>query len=157
MAWTDTIFKFIGRARFNTITPSLANGESCEAQCDSSGRLLVSTEPVNTSWADAGAVAPERVIKATSGKLHQIFGRNTGASDKYLFIFNHNASGAGRPADGSTAEMFAPIKVKAGEAFSISLDRARAFATGLYWAASSTDETFTYDATGTFAISAEYE
>lgn len=157
MAWTDTIFKFIGRARFNTITPSLANGESCEAQCDSSGRLLVSTQPVNTLWADAGAVASERVIKATSGKLHQLFGRNTGASDKYLFIFNHASSGTGRPADGSTAEMFVPVRIKAGEAFSIELPRAREFATGLYWAVSSTDATFTYDAAGTFAVSAEYE
>lgn len=157
MAWTDTIFKFIGLARFNTITPSLANGQTSELQCDDRGRLLVSTEPVSTLWSDGGISAAERVVKNTAGKLHQVFGRNTGGADKYIFFFNHAASGGSRPTNGSTAHIFVPVKVKAGEAFSIELPRARAFSIGLYWGVSSTDASFTYDATGTFEVSAEYE
>jgi len=157
MAWTDTIFKFIGLARHNTITPSLTNGQTCEAQCDERGRLLVSTEPVNTLWSDGGIAAAERVVKGSAGKLHQIFGRNTGGSTKYIFIFNHATSGGSRPANTSTAHMFVPVKVQAGEAFSIELPRARAFSTGLYWGVSSTDASFTYDSGATFEVSAEYE
>lgn len=157
MAWTDTIFKFIGLARYNAITPTLTNGDTCEAQCDSSGRLLVNAGAINTTWADSGAAAAEKVVKASSGKLWQVFGRNTGASAAYVFIFNHAAGGGARPANGSTAQMFVPVKVAAGEAFSVELPRARAFSTGLYWAASSTDATFTYDAAATLVVSAEYE
>ncbi len=157
MSWTDTIFKFLGRARYNTITPSAASGELVEAQCDANGRLLVSTQPINSNWQDAGVATSERVVKASAGKIHQIFGRNTGGADKYIFIFNHNAGGGSRPVDGSTAEIFVPIRVKAGEFFSIDVVRPRAFSVGLYWAISSTDATFTYDATGTFVVTAEYE
>lgn len=157
MAWTDTIFKFIGLARFNTITPSLTNGQTSELQCDERGRLLVSTQPVNTLWSDGGIAASERVVKGTAGKLHQIFGRNTGGADKYIFLFNHATSGLSRPANGSTAHLFVPVKVKAGEAFSIELPRARGFSVGLYWGVSSTDGSFTYDAAATFEVSAEFE
>lgn len=158
MAWLDTVFKFIGLARFNVVTPALTNGQTSEFQCDSSGRLLVNAQASNTYWSDGGVATSERVVKNTAGRVHQIFGRNTGVTDRYVFVFNHNASGAGaRPANGSTAHLFVPVKVKAGEAFSIDLDRSRAFATGLYWGASSTDATFTYDGTATFEIAAEYE
>lgn len=157
MSWLDTIFKMTGLMRRNTITPVVQNGETSEMQCDDAGRLLVSTESPNTSWSDCGASSAERVIKPGAGKLYQIFGRNTGASDRFIFIFNVAAGGASRPANGATGELFVPIKVKAGEAFSITLDRARAFTTGLYWAVSSTDASFTYDSAGTFEVSAEYE
>lgn len=159
MAWLDTVFKFIGIARFNTITPALTNGQTSELQCDEQGRLLVNAQVRTTSWNDAGAVAPERVVKATAGKVYQIIGRNTGGSTRYLFVFNHAQSGVSRPANTSTAEMFLPIKVLSGEAFSLTVDRdrARAFATGLYWGVSSTDKTFTYDAAGEFAVAVEYE
>ena len=157
MAWADTIFKFLGLARYNATPPSLTDGANCEAQCDSSGRLLVNPGAINTTWADGGTAAAEKVVKAAPGKLWQIFGRNTGGSDKYIFIFNHAASGGSRPSNGSTAALFVPVKVKAGEAFSITLDRARTFSTGLYWGASSTDATFTYESGATLVVSAEYE
>lgn len=157
MAWLDTIFKFISYARHNTITPALTNGQTSELQCGPDGRLLVNTQATNTLWSDAGAAAAEKVVKASAGKVHQIFGRNTGGSAKYIFIFNHAQSGGSRPTNGSTAEMFVPIKVGAGEAFSLELSRSRAFATGLYWGVSSTDGTFTYDSGGAFVVAAEYE
>jgi hypothetical protein len=157
MAWLDTVFKFISYARFNTITPALTNGQTSELQCGADGRLLVNAQATNTVWSDGGVSTSERVVKAAAGKVHQIFGRNTGGTDRFIFIFNHAQSGGSRPANGSTAAMFVPIKVKSGEAFSIDLPRARAFATGLYWGVSSTDATFTYDATGTLVVAAEYE
>lgn len=157
MAWLDTVFKFISYARYNTITPALTNGQTSELQCGSDGRLLVNTQATNTLWSDSGVSSAERVVKASAGKIHQIFGRNTGAADKFIFVFNHALSGASRPTNGSTANIFVPVKVKAGEAFSIDLPRSRSFASGLYWGVSSTDATFTYDATGTFAVAAEYE
>jgi hypothetical protein len=157
MAWLDTVFKFIGLARYNTVTPALSNGETSELQCDANGRLLVNTQGTTTSWQDAAAAASERVVKASSGKVYQIIGRNTGGSDRYLFIFNVSAVGGSRPANGATGELFVPIKVKAGEAFSLDLPRPRAFGTGLAWCVSSTDATFTYDAAGAFVVAAEYE
>lgn len=159
MSWLDTVFKFIGFARYNSITPALTNGDTSELQCDPQGRLLVNGQVTNTSWSDAGTPTSERVVKNGAGKVYQIIGRNTGGSTKYIFIFNHAQSGVSRPANGSTAEMFLPIKVLSGEAFSLTVDRdrARSFATGLYWGVSSTDSTFTYDATGTFAVASEYE
>lgn len=157
MSWLDTIFKMTPLLRRNTITPVVQNGQTSEMQCDADGRLLVATQSPNTLWADGGSAAAERVIKASAGKLYQVFGRNTGGADKFIFLFNHAASGASRPANVSTAQMFVPIKVKAGEAFSIDLRRARAFSTGLYWGVSSTDASFTYDAAGAFEVSAEYE
>jgi hypothetical protein len=157
MAWLDTVFKFIGLARYNTITPALSNGQTSEFQCDASGRLLVNPLSPATSWSDSGAVTSERVVKASAGKLYQVIGRNTGGAAKYLFLFNHAAAGGSRPSNGSTAELFVPIKVDAGQSFSLTIERSRAFATGLYWGVSSTDATFTYDSGGTFAVSAEYE
>ncbi len=157
MAWLDTVFKFIGLARYNTVTPALTNGQTSELQCGSDGRLLVNTQATNTVWSDAGASTSEKVIKASAGKVYQIFGRNTGATAKYIFIFNHAASGGSRPTNTSTAEMFVPIKVNAGESFSLELPRPRSFATGLYWGISSTDASFTYDSGGTFTVAAEYE
>lgn len=157
MAWIDTIFKFLGHARYNAITPSLTSGETVEAQCDERGRLLVSTEPINTQWADSGVATAERVVKGSPGKLHMIFGRNVGSSDGYVFVFNHAAAGAGRPANGSAAYLFLPIKVGTGEGFSIELPRARGFSQGLYWGVSSTDSTFTFASSARFTISTEYE
>jgi hypothetical protein len=157
MAWLDTVFKHIGLARYNSVKPALTNGETCEAQCDANGRLLVNTDASDTSWSDAGAVAAERVVKASAGKIHGVFGRNTGGSARYLFLFNHAAGGGSRPSNGANGEMFVPIKVPAGDAFSLTFDRSRAFATGLYWGVSSTDSTFTYDAAATFAVAVEYE
>lgn len=157
MAWQDTIFKFLGLARYNATAPTLTNGASSELQVDSTGRLLVNTGAISTTWADGGAAAAEKVVKASAGKLWQIFGRNTGASAQWIFIFNHAASGASRPANGSTAALFTPVRVAAGESFAIVLDRPRAFATGLYWGISSTDATFTYASGGTFVVAAEYE
>jgi hypothetical protein len=158
MAWTDTVFKFISYGRYNTITPALTNGQISELQVGADGRLLVNAQATSTVWSDGGISTSERVVKAAAGKMYQIFGRNTGATDKYIFIFNHGASGGSRPANGSTAAIFVPVKVRAGEAFSIDIQqRPRAFSTGLYWGVSSTDATFTYDATGTMVVAAEYE
>lgn len=153
MAWTDTVFKFLAMARYNAVLPSLTNGASADFQCDASGRLLVNAGAINTTWADGGASVAERQVKASAGRLWQIFGRNTGGSPLWIFIFNATA----RPANGSTAALFVPIRVAAGESFSVVLDRARAFSTGLYWGISSTDATFTYASGGTFVVSAEYE
>jgi hypothetical protein len=102
-------------------------------------------------------VKSEAVVKASAGKVHGIMGRNTGGSARYLFLFNHAAGGGSRPSNASTGEMFVPIKVPAGDAFSLTLERPRSFATGLYWGISSTDSTFTYDAAATFAVAVEYE
>lgn len=157
MSFLDTIFKFTPFMRRNTVTPSPANGDLVELQSDDAGRLLVNAGSTSTVWSDAGSSAvAEKVVKASGGKIWQIFGRNAGASAKYLFVFNHAASGAGRPTNGG-APLFLPIKVEAGATFSLELARPRAMGTGIYWGISSTDTTFTYDSGGTFLVAAEYE
>ena len=157
MAWTDTVFKFLGLARYNTVTPALSNGQTSEWQCDAQGRLLVNNQSIATVWNDAGAAAAEKLIKSQAGKFYSVRGRNTGGSTRYLFLFNHAAAGGSRPVNGSTGELFFPIAVAAGASFEFAIERARAFATGLYWGVSSTDSTFTYDAAATFRVAVEYE
>lgn len=153
MAWTDTVFKMVPLLRRNTITPSIENGATSEFQCDAQGRLLVNTQSPNTIWADGGSSAATKTVKGTSGRLYQIFGRNVGVSAAYIFIFDATT----KPADGSLAEMFVPVKLEAGAAFSIDLPRPRAFSNGLTWVASSTDESLTYASGATFVVAAEYE
>lgn len=157
MSWLDTIFKFAGRLIYNSIEPSLTNGQTVEMQCDQNGRLKVTTQDTDTLWVDGAAAKAEFVIKSTPGKVYQVFGRNSGGADAYIFIFNHAAGAGSRPANGSTAALFVPVKVPAGKSFTIELDRPRTFSVGLYWAASSTDNTFTYDSGGSFLVSAEYK
>lgn len=153
MSWLDTIFKMTPLARRNTTTPSPINGEAVELQCGPDGRLLVTTESPNTLWADGGTVIATRTIKAAAGKLYQLVIKNAGGSDQYIFFYNAIV----KPADGSSAHIFTPFKVKAGEQLVLVLPRARAFSVGLTWAVSSTDATLTYDGAATFNVSAEYE
>jgi hypothetical protein len=152
MSWLDTVFKYIGYARYNTVTPALSSGQTSELQCDATGRLLVNNLTIDTLWNDAGAAAAERIVKSSAGKVYQIFGRNTGVATKYFFLFNANA----RPSNGSTGELFVPLKVDAGQTFVLTVERFRSFTTGLYWGVSSTDGTFTYDAAGAFCVATEY-
>lgn len=157
MSILDAIFRFVPYGRMNAVAPSPENGQLTELQINDRGQLRVTTDAAITSWADAGVVAAEKVVKGTAGRVHQILGRNTGGSTVYVFFFNHASAGGSRPANGVTTELFLPIKVDAGEAFALELPRARAFSTGLYWGASSTDEDFTYASGATLAISVEYE
>lgn len=153
MSWPDTVFKFLSLARYTSITPTLAEGEAGELRLDSTGRLLVAPQPTNTLWQDSGPSVAERVVKGSAGRLFQIFGRNTGGSVAYVFIFNATA----RPANGSTAHLFTPIKVAPGDHFSIELERPRAFSQGLFWSSSSTDGAFTYASGASFAVTTEYD
>lgn len=153
MAWTDTVFKMVTLLRRNTITPSIENGATSELQCDGQGRLLVNAQSPNTIWADGGTSAATKTIKGSSGRLYQIFGRNVGTAATYIFVFD----AVTKPANGSLAEMFVPVKVEGGAAFSIDLPRPRSFANGLTWAASSTDTSLTYASSATFVVAAEYE
>jgi hypothetical protein len=157
MSILDAIFRFVPYGRMNAVAPSPQSGELTELQINDRGQLRVTTDAATTLWSDSGVVVAEKVVKGTAGRVHQILGRNTGGSAVYVFIFNHAAAGGSRPANGLATELFLPIKVEAGEAFALELPRARAFSTGLYWGASSTDATFTYASGATLAIAVEYE
>lgn len=153
MSWLDTIFKFTPLQRRNSITPNVQDGATCEAQCDAEGRILVSTESPNAVWSDGAANASQRVVKNSSGKVYQVFGRNTAGAARYLFVYD----AAVKPADGSTAHIFTPVKVEAGLAFSLTLPRPRKLTNGLTWVVSTSDITLTYDASGAFQVAVEYE
>ena len=153
MSWLDTVFKFVGYARYNTITPSLTTGQTSEWQCDANGRLLVNQQATNTVWTDAAASKSELVVKNGSGKIYKLLVSNSGGSTRYLYLFNATA----RPSNGATGELFVPIPLTAGAFQQITFERPRAFGTGLYWGVSSTHGTFTYDSGGTLLTSIEYE
>lgn len=152
MSFTDSIFKFTTLLRRSVTPPSPADGTLQEMLCDGAGRLLVNADATGTLWQDAGAAAASRTVKGSAGKLYQMFGYNSGGSDVWLFIFNAIAV----PGNGSTAELFTPIKIAAGTHFALDLIRPRDFITGLTWAASSTAGTFTAAGSSTLLVSAEY-
>lgn len=105
-----------------------------------------------TTWRDGGASKAEDSIRTTPGKFWQTMGRNTGGSTVYVFFYDATA----RPSNAVTTHLFAPIKVEAGEWFSLEVERGRALTAGLRWAASSTDAALTYASGATLNIAVEH-
>lgn len=140
MSWADSIFKFFGFARYNTVAPTPAAGEAVELQADGQGRLLVAIggaaftpagamrvteDPAGLVWATsaAGAGASSGTLKSTGGTFFALYATNGGATDTWLHI-----------CDGTT-RLAPPVKVAAGATVSIEFNGGRAFAANLTWSA----------------------
>lgn len=133
MAWVDSIFKFLSLARYNTVAPSLANGDQGELQVDQNAnlkvvvggtsydgtRLRVQLDPSTILWFASSAIAAATVVKASAGKVHELQITNPGAVDTVAWV-----------TDGSNY-LHAPVKVKAGESVALSFPGGRPFSTGL--------------------------
>ena len=106
------------------------------------------------SWSSPAGAAYEssRVIKPSAGTLFQLFGFNAGSTARYVQI--HDASAA--PGGGTPATAIS-FPVDAGRPFSLDLgDDGLAFATGMFFGASSDGQQYTADATATFWLKAKY-
>ena len=104
------------------------------------------------TWTPATAIAPadNGLLKATPGTLNTILAANSHATDVfYLQLFDANAL----PING-TAPRLPSIPIAAGQTVSIDLGR-MAFATGIYWASSSTVATLTVTASTPMQVSGE--
>lgn len=156
MSFLDTVFNFLARGRYYATPQYHESGDLAELQTNRKGHLLV--DPYGgsqSSWQDTSAASSERVIKSTSGELFQAVFFNTGATDVFIFLFDHAASGGGRPSDGGVP-IFIPVRLPPGGERGISLARPRRFNAGLYWGASSTPDVFTHDSGALVMSAAEY-
>lgn len=140
MSWSDSIFKFFGFARYNTVAPTPAAGEAVELQADAQGRLRVALgdasftpvgamrvteDPAGLTWATsaAGGGAASATVKATGGTFYAIYATNGGTTDTWLHV-----------CDGTT-RLAPPVKIMAGATISIEFAGGRPFAANLTWAA----------------------
>lgn len=158
MSFLDSIFKYVGQLRYSTTEPSPTNGDLVEWRSDASGRLLVNIDPGGFTWNPPGSPGPERVVKASNGKLRRMWATNTGGSGAWFFVFNHNDDGVDRPTNGSTAQIIPPVFVDAGKSVPVCDFGLQPFAAtvGIYWGASSTAGSFTYASGATFSVATEY-
>lgn len=153
MSFANTIFNWLGYARYNTVKPSATNGAAVELQATQHGELKVAVNYADTLWSYPAGVDSERIEKVTNGKIHRIWGENQSGSLKYFFIFNTNA----RPSNGATGQLHV-LTVPAGSSFQIDFSpRPRTCSVGIYWGISTTQATFTYDASADFSVAVEYE
>lgn len=158
MSWVDSVFKFLALGRYNSVSPSLANGDQSELQLDSSGRLIVALggaaydgtrlrvqqDPSTIQWFTAAAAAATIVVKASAGKAHALEVTNPGAVDGVIHV-----------TDGSN-RIHAPVVCKAGETIALRWDGGRPFTNSMTVLIS---DNYTATASGTKTIwaSSKYE
>jgi hypothetical protein len=154
MSVLDSIFNYVGKLRYNVTPPTPVDGELVEWQADSTGRLRVDIAATgSTLWSSPGAAVAEKIVKASNGKIYRLFISNPGASTAFVFLFNS----AVRPTNGSVAEIVPPLQIPAGGSGEVDFELRPYDATvGIYWGASSTHGTFTYDSGATLLVATEY-
>lgn len=153
MGFSDTIFQWLGLARYNGALPSLVDGSTGELQCDAHGRLRVVTleeDAGATDWTDATALGASGTIRGSKGVLYQVFGSNEGANKRWLQLFDATTT----PTNGTIPRFVIPVDP--AKTFSFALGHGRPFALGIRWAVSSTAATLTLDSGATFWVNAEH-
>jgi hypothetical protein len=160
-SFVQTIFKWLGLARYNATRDTFTDGDACEMQCDQYGNLKVAIADdgaSTTTWDVLPTVAPigvdEGLVYSGAGKrVMSAYGLNYGADKIYLMFFDAIAQPSA-----SAVPFLAPLPIEAGAAFSISFPRgSKEFSSaGIYWVASSTANVLTNLSTATLAIEVEY-
>lgn len=158
MAWTDTLFNFLGRGRYNTVSPSPVNGDSVELQVtgdgslkvattgatfDASGRQRTTQDSATVGWAGFGA-AISVSVKASPGKLYELQITNPAGTDTWVRI-----------TDGGTL-IAPPVRLKTLDTVGISWPGGRAFGTNCIVACFTTAAGGTAD-TPTLYVQAKFE
>lgn len=162
MAWVDSVFQFLARARYNAVLPSLSSGDQAELQTDANGRLLVAvggtsydgsrlrvqTDPEGILWHSTQTLpAPgaAHVVKASAGRVHRVVVTNPGNAAILCLT------------DGSTI-LSPPVQVDPGETVEVLFPGGLTFTTGLAVVASDAFTTpTTPSATESFWVGAKYE
>lgn len=109
--------------------------------------------PAGASWYNSSAAEEAAQVKSAPGLLFGFTVSNSNASDRFLYVFDNTAS--------SGTLLVPPIPLQpggeVGSAVSYFLPFAIPFSTGLRFASSSTNATFTASASSDLRISALYK
>lgn len=119
---------------------------------DSTGAIILSaagggTEPASY---DSAIDAASGIILAAPCTILELHGYNSAGADRYFQLFNAVAV----PADGATPAMM-PVRVPAGEHFSLTFCAGRRFSTGCCWCSSTTRATKTLTGAPDMTINAQ--
>jgi hypothetical protein len=134
-----------------TLPTPVADGGVADLVGDAFGRL-VTVGPQSSGRYVVPALTYKGRVVAEAAQLLELSAFNDGADPVYLMLFDSYSLTA--PADGTT-----PIErflVPAGGTLGFVPDYPLAFASGIYWAVSSTASTLTIDAAATLHVSATY-
>ncbi len=146
MDFFQSVFNFLSHFRYNSTLPTVANGSTSEAQCDSRGRLLVnvaaSVDPGATGErafysTDAVGSSGEIIADAAKG-LVDLRAQNMSSNARFFQIFDLASSPSGG------AEPVLVYRVEANGFINLgNLGMPRPFLSGVVWAVSTTHDTYT--------------
>jgi hypothetical protein len=148
----DTVFNWLAKFR-------KPDGTFSDAQCDANGNLKVAVvdaaAAIVTTWIDPPFAdelsATAQNWATTPRKLHQVVVSNFGAADTTFMLFDAAAA----VTNGNPPVFAWPMPARTAVTFE--LPRARQFTTGIWWAASTTNDTLTIDNAGVLRVSLEVE
>jgi hypothetical protein len=162
--FSQTIFKWLGLARYNAVLPSVANGEAVELQATNRGVLRVNVDNVtDVAAGNAGTwvFSPNTSGTLIASGLLVTGAANLGAVDVYvktggttLMVFDATSL----PANGTAPKLRIYLPAGPVNVAKVFRDAGNGipFTTGVFLACSSTDTTLTYDNTKAIAVAACY-
>lgn len=139
-SWTDQVFKWLGFGRYKASPTPVGDGQVTELLTDSIGRLLVAggAPPVTAVMRQLQA-AHAGAILAAPGRLVELGVWNKGASGYWLMLFDTLVASPPSAGNVPLAQLYVPAGATLGWRPVGSLT----FATGIYWALSTTPGSFT--------------
>jgi len=162
--FSQTIFKWLGLARYNAVLPSAANGEAVELQATNRGALRVNVEnATDVAYGNAGTwvFQPNTSGTLVASGLLVNGAANLGGLDVYvktggttLMVFD----AAALPSNGTAPKLRVYLQAGPVNVAKVFRDAGNGmpFSTGIFVACSSTDTTLTYDNTRAIAVAACY-
>lgn len=125
-------------ALFRAAPAVLADGQGTALRCDANGRLLITTIDTPPSRYNSGGDVASQLISAGVRSLQQVLGFNAEAGNLFFQMFDAIAL----PANG-TLPIWPGVLVPPGTNFGVTWEEGLPFATGIFWAASTTRTTLT--------------
>lgn len=141
----ESVFNFLGQARYWISPPPVADGASSELQCDSRGRLLVnvaaSVDPgatgTRTFYSTDSAGASAGLIAGQAKDLVEIVAQNMTGNVRFLQIFNRTLA----PSAGQEPDVV--YRVEANGFINRGYQSLpRRFAAGIFWVISTDHDTY---------------
>ena len=148
----NTMFEWLGHARYNATPPSTQTGQPVELQCDAQGNLSVNVAAYGSSnWYDSSGLRAQGIIATAPARLASFHASNENRSAKmWLMLFNK----ASLPNTGDIPVYQIPML--AGWDFTMNLRAPRLFGAGISWGASSTAGSYTAAPSALFWLNVEY-
>jgi hypothetical protein len=154
-SWLTNVLNFIAGVQYQSVPGTISDGANGPMQSDRYGRPVMNIAAyggdAGTSWWDSTALGYQGTAKVGSAKLWQVIATNEGASKRWLMLFDATAL----PGNGTAPKFQLPMS--SGQIMSLPPACPRTFATGIFWAVSSTAGTLTLDNTATFFVNVEFQ